>query len=442
MEEKRIEVSVDEAVAIAIEFLMHGQVRDAEMLFAKILQMEPRQPDALHYSGVIAHKHGRTDEGISLVRESLDIDPNQPDWHSNLGILLQNAGLAGEAMGEFELALALNPLHANAHNNLGVLRRLAGRLVEAEESYRAAIMIDPDHADAYCNLAVVLDQTGRTHEALVAYCKAITIKPYNPEARRLLAMAYCTIGDRERAIEVCEEWVRQSPEDPVARHTLAACSQRNVPPRASDAFIATSFDSFASTFEAKLARLEYRAPELVAGALAATGTPADGTRDVLDAGCGTGLCGPLLRPYSRRLVGLDLSAGMLEHARGKRVYDDVVHAELTAWLLEHRGEFDVIVSADTLVYFGALDEFASAAAGALRPGGWLIFTLEEADAGIGTFQLEVHGRYNHAADYVERVLTAAGLAPRMERAILRNESGLPVAGLVVRAARGPGDDRE
>ena len=27
--------------------------------------------------------------------------------------------------------------------------------------------------------------------------------------------------------------------------------------------------------------------------------------DVLDAGCGTGLCGPLLAPYARRLVGVD-----------------------------------------------------------------------------------------------------------------------------------------
>ena len=36
---------------------------------------------------------------------------------------------------------------------------------------------------------------------------------------------------------------------------------------------------------------------------------------VLDAGCGTGLCGPLLRPYAKRLVGVDLSSGMLERAR-------------------------------------------------------------------------------------------------------------------------------
>ena len=36
---------------------------------------------------------------------------------------------------------------------------------------------------------------------------------------------------------------------------------------------------------------------------------------MLDAGCGTGLCGPLIAPHARRLVGVDLSGQMLAHAR-------------------------------------------------------------------------------------------------------------------------------
>ena len=141
--------------------------------------------------------------------------------------------------------------------------------------------------------------------------------------------------------------------------------------------------------------------------------------------------------YARFVTGKDYPV----HARRKDAYDDLVHEELVGFLERHPETFDVIVSADTLVYFGALDGFATAAASALRPGGWVVFTLEEAAPETETFHLEVHGRYNHAAPYVEAVLTAAGLTPHVGHAVLRNESGLPVQGLVVRARKGARGDR-
>ena len=117
---------------------------------------------------------------------------------------------------------------------------------------------------------------------------------------------------------------------------LAACSGRDVPARASDAFVEKTFDSFAASFDAKLASLGYRAPALVAEMLAHAGLDASRSLDVLDAGCGTGLCGPLVAPYARRLVGVDLSEAMLARARARDVYDELVKGELTAYLRDCR----------------------------------------------------------------------------------------------------------
>ena len=105
---------------------------------------------------------------------------------------------------------------------------------------------------------------------------------------------------------------------------LAACSGRDVPPRASDAFIETTFDSFAASFDSKLARLSYRAPALVAEMLKRSGIAPTKSLDVLDAGCGTGLCGALIAPYARRLIGVDLSGRMLAQARQRNVYDELL----------------------------------------------------------------------------------------------------------------------
>jgi predicted TPR repeat methyltransferase len=208
--------------------------------------------------------------------------------------------------------------------------------------------------------------------------------------------------------------------------------------RASNAFVQSTFDAFAASFEAKLASLSYRAPELVAASLADAGRVADGRSRILDIGCGTGLCGPLLRPYAARLVGVDLSAGMLAHAREKDVYTDLQQCELTEFLRSRRDAFDVMVSADTLVYFGDLQEFCQAAADALSPSGLLVFTLEHAVDEDVDYRLELHGRYSHGIGYVKRVLTQSGLTADVGTAELRNEAGAPVAGLVVRATK-PGE---
>jgi predicted TPR repeat methyltransferase len=167
-----------------------------------------------------------------------------------------------------------------------------------------------------------------------------------------------------------------------------------------------------------------------------SGLSPDRSLDVLDAGCGTGLCGPLICEYARRLVGVDLSAKMLEHAKERSLYHELVKEELTTYLERVRNSFDVIVSADTLCYFGPLEEPVGAAVAALRPGGMLLFTVEEqAAADSSEYSISPHGRYTHSREYVDRVLAGAGLRPEIVRAELRMEAGAPVAGLVVRAVK-------
>jgi predicted TPR repeat methyltransferase len=430
-------VSLEEAVAIAIALQQNDQLSAAEDVYRSILAVAPDYADALHFSGVLAHQQGQSDKAIALIQRSLELEPRQADWHSNLGIVLQERLRLDEAIDAYRRAIALDPAHANAHNNLGVLLRAQGRPAEAEAAYRAAIAASPNHIDAYTNLGILLNGQKRTPEAVICFCKVITLRKKHPEARRLLALAHWTLGELDKAVAVFEEWLAEEPDNAIALHMLAACSGRDVPPRASDKFVELTFDSFAASFDSKLAKLSYRAPALVAGMLEDTGVEPAKQFDVLDAGCGTGLCGPLVGPFARRLVGVDLSARMLLQAEARHVYDELYKCELTAYLRDWPATFDVIVSADTLVYFGPLDEVVAAAATALRPGGRLIFTVEAAlDDGPGAgYVLGPHGRYNHARQYVEGVLAAANLAPEIASAELRLEAGAPVAGLVVRATK-------
>jgi predicted TPR repeat methyltransferase len=433
-------VSLEEAISIAIRLQQNDQWVAAGDVYHRILEIVPDYPDALHYSGVLAHQEGRSAEAVALIERSLELEPGRADWYSNLAIVRRDRLELDEAIAACRQAIALQPDHANAHNNLGVLLRAQGQLAEAEAAYRAAILANPDHSDAYTNLGILLNAQKRTHEAVVCFCKVITFQPKHPEARRLLALAHCMLGEVDQAVGIFEEWLKEEPDHPIARHMLAACSGREVPPRASDGFIEATFDSFAGSFDAKLAKLLYRAPALVAEMLADSGWEASKSLDVLDAGCGTGLCGPLIAPYARRLVGVDLSSRMLAQARARNVYDEVVKGELTAYLRDCLAAFDVIVSADTLVYFGSLHDIVGAAAGALRPGGRFIFTVEELidDPRESEFAISLHGRYCHTPAYLEQVLRGANLLPEIVPAHLRLEAGDPVQGLVVRATKRTG----
>jgi predicted TPR repeat methyltransferase len=428
-------VTLDEAVSIAIRLQQNGQLVAAGDIYRRLLEIAPDHADALHFSGVLAHQAGRSEEAVALIERSLEIEPDRADWHSNLGIVLQARDRLDEAIAAYQRAIALNPDHANAHSNVGVLLRAQGRVVEAEAAYRSAIRVNPEHIDAYTNLGILLAAQKRLPEAIACYCRAITLRPSHPDARRLLALAHTTVGEIDKARDIFAEWLREEPGNPIAQHMLAACSGQDVPARASDAYVEVLFDGFAASFDSKLTRLSYRAPALVAGMV--TELPIEPSRslDVLDAGCGTGLCGPLIVAYARRLVGVDLSGKMLAQAEERHVYDELVKGELTTYLRSMPGAFDLIVSADTLVYFGDLDDVVAAAAAALRPGGRLIFTVEESVDAAVEFSISPHGRYTHTRRYVERILGSANFGTEIITADLRTEGAVPVAGLVVRATK-------
>jgi len=128
---------------------------------------------------------------------------------------------------------------------------------------------------------------------------------------------------------------------------------------------------------------------------------------------------------------------MLELAERRAVYDTLDKAELVGFLRGHLDTFDVVVSADTLCYFGALESVADAAARAMRVAGHFVFTVEALnDDDAAPYRLLVHGRYAHRRDYLRTVLDDVGLGrQRIDSAVLRFEGGLPVRGWVVTASR-------
>lgn len=429
-----------EALGQALDHLRDDRLDAAESALVAILERWPVQPDALHFLGVLRHGQGRIDEAVGLISSALQQIPDHAGAWNNLGNVLLGAGRVDDAVQAYERGVAAadgKPETAAALSNLSIVHRRQGRSAEAELACRRAIAAAPDFADAWYNLSLALMDRGEVHEGLLANSRAIALWPQRAQPRDQVIRALLLLGERERAAGLYLEWLAEEPDNPVIHHQLAACLGNEIPVRASDAYVQQVFDSFADSFDAKLESLHYRAPELVAQALAEVAGDPIGALDIVDAGCGTGLCGVLVRPWSRYLAGCDLSVGMLRRAVPRRVYDVLHQAELVHYLNTQPEHFDAVVCADTLCYFGALEAAVSAARRALRPGGWLVFTVEALqEEGAQGHRLQVNGRYAHTGEYLREAISQGGLELlALQAGTLRLEAGRPVPGWIVTAKR-------
>jgi predicted TPR repeat methyltransferase/thioredoxin-like negative regulator of GroEL len=195
------------------------------------------------------------------------------------------------------------------------------------------------------------------------------------------------------------------------------------------------FDGFAKDYDKQLTKLDNNGPSMVFTALEELQLPKNASRRILDAGCGTGLCAGFLRPYAKELFGVDLSVKMLEISREKGGYDFLARTDLSEIVTFPEGKFDMIVCADVLTYFGALNIVIGHFSKILAPGGWLLLTVEnENDPKVPNgFKLYSSGRHKHTVDYMTKTLTGAGFSkPKLlKHARLRNELGAPIYGTLI-----------
>ncbi|RUL77706.1 tetratricopeptide repeat protein [Dyella choica] len=418
-----------------------GDLEAAERQYREVLELRAAQPDAMHYLGVLCHQRARSDEGVRLIEAALKITPRHPDAHNNLGNIHKECGRLAAAERCYRKALECGAQHYNAQNNLAVVLEAQERVEEAFEAYAKLLRQAPKFAQGYYLMGRFLRNYAQSKEhveqSVQCFRKAYELDRHNLRALESLGMSLYTLNRIKEAVQVYRDWLAREPDHPVPRHMLAACGGAQAPLRAADDYVRQVFDAFADSFDEQLLKnLGYRAPQVLADALGGMLTGAAGAFEVLDAGCGTGLCEPLLRPYARRLVGVDLSGGMIEKARLRGGYDELEVAELTGYLQAHPAAYDIVFSADTLEYFGELREVLEAAHAALRPGGWLAFTVEVAQGEDDRVDLAPSGRYQHTHCHVERALSSAGYSQvSIGTDTLRKEGGQPVAGWVVLAQR-------
>lgn len=286
-------------------------------------------------------------------------------------------------------------------------------------------------ADRRASYADMLFDSGDHAAAADLMAQALELVPGWTAGRFRLGEMWEAAGQHESAAAAWRKVLECDPEDRFgAGLKLAATGYAQVPATPPLAYVETLFDAYAPTFEsALLDKLDYRVPELLAQAIEVHGGARRYHR-ALDLGCGTGLMGPYVRPVADRLDGMDLSEAMLQKAAEKQIYDDLRKSDVNEFEVE-LGSLDLVIAADVFVYVGDLERAFATIAKSLAVDGLFVFSVENQE-GSDEPILQSSLRYTHSQSYIERLLSAQGMAlVSLARETIRLDRGEPLQGLII-----------
>jgi predicted TPR repeat methyltransferase/Flp pilus assembly protein TadD len=405
-----------------------GRKVEALQYLSASLQRDPRQTQVWLTVAGLCNEIGDKTTAEQAFRAALDLDPYSAEAAAGLGLLYLETHrfedavrLLTEALERGATAFAIHACLGQALYQLGDFPAARAALAEAAEAY-------PDQAGVVRKyaLALLIDAllSSPVEEAIAAYRAAA-----GPHAEDVMAVcraafqALCGYGHEEAAIRLGDELLKRAPGDPVVSYHLDALRGRALD-RAPSAYVAACFDKYAPDFDRHLVGvLDYRIPEKLQPLLAATGRVFP---RILDLGCGTGLAASMLASFGGAPTGVDLSPRMLEKAKERGVYAELVEAEAVAFLSQAGEPFDLVVALDMLGYLGDLAPLFAGVAERLAPGGLFAFSFE---SGAGEdYRLSPAGRFAHDPAYVERLSAERFEGLVSSPTMIRLEANRPVAG--------------
>ena len=406
-----MEININEAVVAHQE----GRLEEAERLYRSALENQPTNSIIRNNLGVALQGLGRLDEAEASYRKAIELKPDYFEAHLNLGNLLKGLGRLKEAEVSYRQAITSKPDYAEAHNNLGITLKMLGRLEESEASLRLATTSKPGLAEIHNNLGVTLHELGKLEEAEVSYRQAITLEPGFVEAHLNMGKNFKKIGKINEAAKYFEQALKINPNDHLgAALELASIGKKNIPNKTPQNYMQNFYHLQSKTW-GHVNATKYYGHKLIENAFRQAHIDSNEI-DILDLGCGNGILASFLRPYARKLVGVDLSQDMIIEADKTHLYDSLHNEELDRYLDKSSEYYDTVVAAAVMIHFYDLENTFSLIKNSLKVNGKFIFSIFEGkkkDKELNFFHM-----YSHSDNYV------SALADRLKFKINYKQKGI------------------
>ncbi|MDP5241246.1 tetratricopeptide repeat protein [Uliginosibacterium sp. 31-16] len=194
-----------------------GRYVEARQLYQAVLQIDPRQVDALHLLGLLCSDAGDDESAVRWIGQALTLNPGFAAAHVNLGLALRRLGRHEEALETYDRAIAIAPDVVEAHFNRGNLLRDMGRTQDAFESFLRVVQYQPEHADALNNCGSILWKAERYEESIDYFDRALVADARHVDALVNKASSLEKLGKTAEALPIYDCVLEMQPEHIVAR---------------------------------------------------------------------------------------------------------------------------------------------------------------------------------------------------------------------------------
>ncbi|MBR1606015.1 MAG: tetratricopeptide repeat protein [Alphaproteobacteria bacterium] len=421
------------------DFYNKGDYDSAWTYIENFLQQAPDNPSALIIKGNILYQKQKLSEAFEWYQKALSIDSkNTIAWINCANICFENKDYV-EAFMYAGVALGLDNRNKNALTLYGNAALELEKYDEAKTSFLRILEQDSQDYWCYNSLSQLYQKTEDYERALACGWRAVELSKGDENQHINFGYMLYEISQFNYNLvqPYAKNWLEKYPTDSVVMHMANAVLHNQNLTRADGKYIQEIFDIFADDFENVLADLGYCVPQLFENELAQIFIADSPVKlKILDAGCGTGLCGPFLKKYAclRGLYGLDLSREMLKRAAQKNVYDQLICQDFELYLKETKQKFDLIVAADVFTYFGELQNLVIGCQKNLNKNGRILFSVSANNENDSDYYLHASGRFLHHRKYIERILSNNGLEiEKIGEHVLRTEGEKQVWGYIVSA---------
>ncbi len=215
------EITLDEAVNIAIGHMKQDNYRVAKMVLEDIIKSQPEHHNSHYLLSLALYFMGDVLAALEHIEKAVEAEDAEAEWWCNYGIMLNEVGRINEAITAYDQGIKTDPSFTNSYWNKSHTLWLADRFEDAEKAARAGIEKDPNIPEAWLNLGTALVKLGRKEEAVEAWEKAIEINPDFAFAWNNLGNALREMGQLELAAEKCRKALELDPNHAQAMNNLA-----------------------------------------------------------------------------------------------------------------------------------------------------------------------------------------------------------------------------